>query len=353
MPLPAPATLVWVGQGEPSPAAERALKTWAVEKNAVLAAPVDTGAHDEPAEQKDASETCERLLREAREAIAADGDDEARALLARAEQVLRDHPELPESPWLMAEALRLGARAAVRRPRWDGEALALVRRADALEGHRAAAYGDVASAAPTAPAGDPALVDIHLDVHGRGSFLAYWDANPVEADVHAVPGEHHLRVVGATDGDSLWSGWVSVFVSTRLELWAKRAPACSSADFDGVHFASDGPDIVVPRGVGCGTWVLARENERPKSGLVVAMCTRDQCGPSLTLLDREAATGPAKTPVPDSTPGFPAWAKWTLAGAAAALSAGAILWATGAFRSDSGGAPTTHYEYEGSALVKP
>src|SRR5207244_745756 len=92
----------------------------------------------------DAALQIEVLLEEARNATASLEQSRALSALEHAERLLRDHPELPQSAWLMAEQLGLTADLESTAPGGAGAAALLRQRAAVLEGPRAAPFSDQA-----------------------------------------------------------------------------------------------------------------------------------------------------------------------------------------------------------------
>ncbi len=95
----------------------------------------------------DAVAQIESFLEEARNAVASLEQGRALGALERAERVLREHPELPQSAWLMAEILEQSAELENSAPDGADAANALRKRAAALEGPRAAPFSDRARGA--------------------------------------------------------------------------------------------------------------------------------------------------------------------------------------------------------------
>src|SRR5262249_20105985 len=133
----------------------------------------------------------EAELDRARDAIAAQETDTAERALARAEELLFAHPELPQGAWLMAEVHRAwSTRYSRLEPRDRTRADAAWQRAAALDGGRIAGVGE--SAAPLPP---PVHAQLVLDGTSPDT-RALLDGAPVTpGDVVRPAGEHQLTVV--------------------------------------------------------------------------------------------------------------------------------------------------------------
>jgi hypothetical protein len=315
--------LVWLGAQKPEGRVKAALDEWAAAHGVMLEAP-----RAEPSDDGEAAralaERCDRDLDQARDQANGGDDGAARQTLARLEQTLRDHAELLQASWLMAERYRLEAQIASRSSesadRWQ-------ERADVLEGERAASFGDDPGKSPTgearrAPA-PIAKVPVVVTVHGARKHETYWDGTKTEDQVSVARGEHHLAIVRGKR--VVWTGWVSVLLPAALDVWIPDAPPCSLEDFEGAAFTE--AEARVPKGVRCGAWVAAAPG--PKRGTIrAAICERETCRrPSTWAYEVFAPAAHA----PDAKKGLPIWATWTLAGVGVAAAASVILWQAGAF----------------------
>ena len=149
------------------------------------------------------SAQCDQALDRARDQSNSGDAAAARQTLRQLEQTLRDHPELLQAAWLMAERYRLEAQIAAHDTNpaessaddaqgWD-------RRADILEGERATAFG----ARPrTTKATDS--VTVTLAVHGARRYEVLWDGVSATDRIASLAGEHH--VVIRRGGRAAWSG---------------------------------------------------------------------------------------------------------------------------------------------------
>ena len=329
MPALATLTLVWLGAQKPNAAATAALDRFARERGAQMEEP-RREATPQGAALGSIGEHCEGLLDQARDQLQAGDEEAATGLLGQLEQSLRQHPELLQASWLMAERYRSQARIA-RRSAPD-QALQFERLAEVTEGARAPAFGEASSASRT-PA---AKVRVTLVVRGARRPEIYWDGAPSGRDFSTTAGEHHLLVFrGARIG---WAGWVSALAPGPIDVWVPDAPPCSAEDFEGV--AVDVARVTVPPGVKCASWAAAAPGPSPFT-VSIALCNGDRCQPSGTLSDSLAVA-----PVSDERPGgkslLPPWAAWTLAGVGVAAATSIVLWQAGVF--DTAREPKVFYD---------
>ena len=333
MPALATLTLVWLGAQTPDPAASAALEQWAKERSAKLEDPRREPAAEEQGAAS-VAERCEAWLEQARDQVQAGDDAAAQGLLAQLDQNLRQHPELLQAGWLMAERYRLQARIARRVS--QEQALGFEQLAEITEGARAPAFGE--STATRAPV---AKVHVALAVHGARRHEIYWDGSPSGDDFFTAPGEHHLLVFRG--GRVAWAGWVNALATGKVDVWVPDAPACSAEDFEGVRLGM-AAHVSVPPGVRCASWVAAAPAD-DRSALTVAVCSGDRCQPSATLSYR-LAIGPAAGEGATTKAFLPPWAAWTLAGVGAAAATTIVLWRTGVFDT----APQSKLVYDGTNL---
>jgi hypothetical protein len=266
----------------------------------------------------DAVAQVESSLEEARNAVASLEQSRALSALERAERVLRDHAELPQSAWLMAEILQLSADVESTAPGGADAEQALRKRAAALEGPRAAPFSDRATLETEASSARP----VSLQVQGlEPSDTLEWDGMQAEPLLDTASGEHHARV--ARNGRLLWAGWVRVADGAspgQLRLPVPETVACSPDDLAQAHFA-DGRALPAPH-ARCDSYVLARA--RAAGGIEAAVCERAVCG-QLVIWQRASASPVLAT---DRRHVWP----YALAVTAGVLAATAVvLWRTGAF----------------------
>lgn len=283
----------------------------------------------------------EKELDRAREGTAALDADVAERALARAETLLREHPELPQAAWLRAEVHRGWAARWTRvEPRDDHRAQLAWQEAEALDGGRAAGIGEVAF--PSRPRAAATLSvqgasTRRLVVRLDGTELTGTPA-PDGAMTYAldVPAAEH-QVVVTVDGETAFASWVAISdgapspPSPRpvIAVRVSNDGACTAASFGGV--SPDGAGGIRAAGVTCDHWVAALPAERPGS-VLVARCERDACGPLLEWrtggLD---ATAGVALPHVRRGGAWPAWATWTALGVGAFAATTITLIATGVF----------------------
>jgi hypothetical protein len=318
MPALATLTLVWLGARQPDPAGSATLAAWA-EANAVR---LEAPRHEVPADtarEASIAGRCETLLDQARDQLQAGDEASAGALLAEVDETLRAHPELLQAGWLMAERHRAEAR--LLRSTSPDRAMDWARRADIIEGTRAAAFGETAT-----PSASAAKIRVEIVVHGARRHEIAWDGVLSSDEISTLPGEHHLLVLrGARVA---WAGWVSALAPGKIDVWVPDSPACSVEDFERVAVDA-GMKVSVPAGVRCGSWLAVSPGPRPGT-LALARCQADRCEPS-NLLSGALAQAAAPGEPADKKGSFPAWAAWTLAGAGVVAATSIILWRTGAF----------------------
>jgi len=216
----------------------------------------------------DAVAQIESSLEEARNAAASLEQNRALGALERAERVLREHPELPQSAWLMAEILEQSAEVENTAPDGAEAANALRKRAAALEGPRAAPFSDRAPDRELDVAGSQSL---NVDGLEPGDELS-WDGVLIRGTLTTAAGEHHVRV--ARGGRLLWAGWTQLSVAQlSVRLPVPETVACSTDDIGLGHIAG-GRAVAAPH-ARCESYVLARA--RP-GGIEAALCEREHCG---------------------------------------------------------------------------
>jgi hypothetical protein len=227
--------------------------------------------------------------------------------------LLREHPELPQSAWLMAEQLELTADVESTAPDGANASVALRRRAAVLEGLRATPFSDHA-ASPELEA--PQLRALNAEGPEPGDSLE-WDGMRSGPTFTTATGEHHVRV--SRSGRLLWAGWVTVAANAaRIRLPVPEIPACSLDDIGAGHF--EGDHVVAAPAARCASYVLARA--RAGVGIEAALCEREVCG-KVVVFKYRAPTAAADY-------GWPRWATYT-AVAAGVVATGLVLWRAGAF----------------------
>lgn len=333
------------GGGERDDAA-RALTGWARARGLRLVDATGGSLSGPPTIDLTVADRVEKELERAREATAALDADAAERALARAEALLRDHPELPQAAWLRAEVHRSwAARWSRVEPRDDQRAQLAWQEADALDGGRAAGIGEVAF--PPRP-----RTAVTLTVQGVPSpkVVARLDGTELTgtsssdgAITYALdvpPAEHQLVIT--IDGHVAFASWVAIAepaagaARATIPIHIGDDGACSAASLATVTRTAPGPGAdagaVRASGVTCEHWVAAVPAER-RGAVLVARCERSACGPFLEWRSEGAfgAPGPPLV-VPHGGP-WPAWATWTAVGVGAALATTIALVASGVFES--------------------
>lgn len=335
-------TVVWVAPEGAAPRedAARAIGAWARARG--LRVHGATGTTEQPSVPLDLTiaDRVEKELDRAREGIAAADADAADRALARAESMLREHPELPQAAWLRAEVSRSWASRWTRiEPRDEQRAQAAWQDADALDGGRAAGIGEVAYPAR-------ARVALAVTVAGRGSrtIVTRLDGAPLAGSASAdgvvtyalevSPAEHQLVVT--LDGEPVFASWVTVAPASpgapvpTVPIRVGDDGACSASSFAGV--ARDGAGGVRATGVTCDRWVAAVATERP-GAVLVARCAGGACGPFVEWRSEGGFEGPGARPVAPHREPWPAWATWTALGVGVVAATTITLIATGVLES--------------------
>jgi hypothetical protein len=268
----------------------------------------------------DVAQRIEASLDEAQTLAASLDEDRALVLLAEIEKELYAHPELPQAAWLMAERHQLAATIRRKQPGGAEDAERLVARAEALEGARAAPFGESSDAGTEtlrvdAPPGVRVLLSVRdLDAHD----VLVVDGLSATRSWSVLPGRHHASVLRGSR--VVWAGWFDVPPEARVDrlLGIPERVACSSEDFGDTALGGRAP--IVPADVQCGRWIALR---RGATGLEVAWCEGPRCTAYGPLLDEQVAPKPAAARIPP-------WLAATIVGATA-VGAASLLIATGTF----------------------
>ncbi len=333
-------TVVWVAQAEGRDDALRALAEWGRARGLKVVAASDGSSASTLKVDLTIADRVEKELDRAREAISALDGDVAERALARAEALLREHPELPQAAWLRAEVHRSWAARFTRiEPRDDQRAQLAWQEADALDGGRAAGIGEVAF-----PARPPASA--MLSVHGASSrkLVARLDGNELTGTTTAdgvtsypldVPPAEH-QVVVSLDGDPLFASWVSIAAASpgsqrlTIPIHVGDDSACSAASLAGV--VREG-NTVHAAGISCERWVAAYPAER-RGSVLVSRCERNVCGAFVEWRSEGGLGGAGGVPAAGTHAGtWPAWATWTAIGVGVVAATTVALIATGVFES--------------------
>jgi hypothetical protein len=278
------------------------------------------------------SDALEAELEQARTALSALEEAAASERLRRIEARLRAHPHLPQAPFLMAECFALQAQALrVSEPE---RAARLDAQRQALEGVRAEAFGEtpIVSSAPS-----PSL-PIELEGLAPNDALLL-DGAPSSIPRQLPEGLHHVRVLRG--GRPIYADFFEVSrAQPRAQLANPKVVVCSPDDLSGMWRADGKLAGPKERQVSCPSWALFREQG---SGIAVAMCEAERCGPfSIWHARPSAPFQPLAATGGDGA--LPGWAGFTLAGAAAVLATGLVLWQSGALDRSSRSAPTWRYD---------
>jgi len=283
-----------------------------------------------PANDAALVDSLEAELEQARTALSALEEASASTRLHKVQAELLAHPHLPQAAFLMAECLALQAQAA--RPQNPGEAAALELQRLALEGPRAAAFGESAVALP-------ASASITLALQGlRAADELELDGARLAAGVTRValaPGLHHLRVWRA--GEPIFATFSQLTSEqTTLVLAVPPLVPCSAEDLRRVPRTLDEP-ASLPPGIECARWARVQETG---VGIAVSWCSHSQCGAYLPWQERPVAPF---TPIAVEAQRFPAWVGFAIAGASALLASSVVLWQAGAFERGRPAAATWEY----------
>ncbi|MGC4090488.1 MAG: hypothetical protein QM756_21960 [Polyangiaceae bacterium] len=269
-------------------------------------------------EQDQSVRRIESLLSSARTALGALRSTEADTALEEAAKLIRDHAELPQAGWLLAEHhVILAERIDEEDPERARELLAA---AAALEGERVQAFRDSQTASPRVAL--PGRETVQLSGLSPRDQLE-WDGEIASLPLLTRRGEHHARVVRR--GRSVWAGWVSVGGQPLAAQLPLAAPApCSADDLDGSVDGEPGPRAHAA--TQCTEWAIARVSD---GDLRLARCQGARCGPW-----QSGSLSHSAQPQAVSERRFPRWLTYAALGAGAALVTGFVLVQTGAFSND-------------------
>jgi hypothetical protein len=321
--MDAPAALVWMAPEPPDQRQANALMSWASAHGVSLSMPLPGGTPHLTVDQS-VGDKVESLLQTARDAIAARDREQAERALESAESMLRAHPELPQSAWLMAEVERVWSLRFRRMAPVDLEAAERAWwRAEALDGGRVPGVGEEASQ-EHAPETSVTIESLPENAQAwiDGELMG---SRSITVDTHM--GLHALVVT--EEGAPVWAAWLEAPTgSSTVHLDALAVSACSADDTKRAFISLEGVD---GRRVRCRTWVAALASAGSAS-VRVALCKDTHCGPLVdwsvpapwthpTTVER---AGHARWP---QWPPWPAWATWTAVGAGAAIAAGLLIFA--------------------------
>jgi hypothetical protein len=320
------ATLLVLFSGLLSAQEQESLRHFTKRRGVEVIAPTPTPPAPYPRYRAEFVSDLEGRLDEARTLASSLDEERALVVLDALERDLLSAPELPQASFLLAEHHRVAASVVRHQPEGAARVEALLNGARALEGPRAAAFGEPAE---TTPAGAPPVPLRFGDVGTRD--VLELDGEPGGKERSVRPGLHHARVL--REGELVWAGFVEVGASpgqSELRLGVRPVTACSREDLVGVEARAGS---LRPRpGIACARWFALR---RAFGGLEVAECSRSNCGAFQRLPS-----------VSEERPTLPEWAKPVIAGAGTAGVVLGLLWAAGAFSPETPPGRTT-FVYRG------
>jgi hypothetical protein len=304
--------VVWIAPAgvERPKLADHALEEWGRARGFHLSAP-EPGHGPELAVDTSIADGVEAELEKARDATSALDANGAERSLARAETLLRDHPELPQGAWLMAEVERGWAMRWARvTPKQPERASAAWRHARSLDGGREPGLGEEAVSTV-----DP---DVGFVLALDGSGDVRLDGLPAAAGtLHATAGDHQVTVTRS--GRLVWADWIAVTDGATVRVALPETPRCSAEELSKVRHEGG---ALHADGIACDRWVVA-EPWTPEGTILVATCVMDRCGALLEW--RVGGAGPVIPEDGGHRSRWPAWATWTLIGVGAAAIAGVTI----------------------------
>ncbi|RYZ05718.1 MAG: hypothetical protein EOO73_18625 [Myxococcales bacterium] len=279
------------------------------------------GATELPANDAALVDAIEAELEQARTALSALEEGAASARLSRVEGQLLSHSHLPQAAFLMGECLALQAQAA--RERSPALAQSLEARRAALEGTRAAAFGEAPLASPAPPLAPLPVLGLAerdmLEVDG----VSVGASRRVELGA----GLHHVRVLRRER--VVFASFTEVAPEQEtLVLAAPTLQPCSAEDLSAVAEAAS---------VACPRWAKVREEPR---GIGVALCEHERCG---AFVHWQRSSPSPFAPLPAERRGLPGWLGFAIAGATVAAAGTLVLWQSGAFDRSRPNAATWEY----------
>jgi hypothetical protein len=319
--------LIWLGAAEAEVTHRADLETWARARQVVLAKPVSSpAALAQPDHDPVLTLQIEELLEQARVAAGASDETGAEANLATVDGLLREHPELPQAAWLMAERFSVEAHLRERRPEQAERVARLRARAHAIEGQRASTFGSPGSveAAPGLANGSAqgeSVSQKSTPVRFIGLLpgdTVEWDGRVESLPLSAPAGVHQARVLRR--GRLVWAKWLEISPpSAEVRVSVPRPRSCSRDDLGEVRIVRDRLLTGAPT---CERWAVARPGRA--GGIEIAACRRSACEP----LRAWPAPSPV-APVNESAP--PRWTLYGLVGLGVVTTTAILLWRTGAF----------------------
>jgi hypothetical protein len=256
--------------------------------------------------------------------------DDVRTRVAIAYHEARAHPEDPEAPFLVGEALRTLARV----EELAGDAMgsrALRARADLLDGGRRIGLSEGGPSDPIKTTRVEVTITLLDAVKGTELFID-GERGDAGKPIALGPGEHHLRIV--VDSAPIVAQWFAVADASAQTLTVRAGPgsvACSAQDLAPAF----GQNVFA---VACARWLKV---SRRKDAIAIRVCGNTSCGPESVW-----STAPLVTPRPITETSL-LRSKWTWIGVGAAAVIGGTItaWQLGAF--DRKDAPPPTWRWEG------
>jgi hypothetical protein len=337
--------VVWIGAAALRVSHAADLASWSESRLVTVERPAEGVALPPAHHDDELSSRIEALLEGAKTAGYSADPGTAEKALSSAELLLRGNPELPEAPWLMAEAC--AEHAALVRGSDPALARILDERARLLGGRRAQAFKD--AAAPEAASSSGATFTVEGPLPHDDVYVDGIRAEPGQA---FEAGEHHVRV--ERQGRLAWAGWVSPESSPPggasgavVRIAVPGVEPCTRADLERARVTGERIDFDAP--VACPEWALARDAGPTR--IEVAMCRASSCGPFLPwsrawgdVFDGRPQPAPERTGNESARRGNDV-ILWATIGVGAVLAGSFALWQTGAF--DREGPPRSTFRFSG------
>lgn len=239
----------------------------------------------------------------------------------------RAHPEDPEAPFLVAEALRTLARV----EELAGDAIgarALRRRAELIDGGRRIGLSEGLPLEP-ATAATVAITFKLLDAGTTTVLFVDGEARDPSKPLSIVPGEHHVRVTAGSATVNAQFMTLATATEVTLRGGAPRTP-CSASDL-APALASDSFAVLCPR------WLRVLHKT---TTIEVRICGAASCGAPSTWSTAPITTTP---PVAETSVWSSRWT-WLGIGAAAVVGGSITAWRLGAFDRPDPPPPTWRWD---------
>lgn len=263
--------------------------------------------------------------------------DGLRARVSAAYADVRAHPEAPEAPFLLAEALRTLAR--IEDLAGDADAgRALRARASLLDGGRSIGLSE----GEPNEGEKPARRDVAFTLVGEhAAAVLFVDGAPrSDTTVPLAAGEHHVRVA-TDDGATLAAAWIAIGATGGVTLRVgPDATPCSRADLaPALARVAAGND----EGFAVRCEKFAIVTRAPKH-VDVRLCDRTGCERKSTWSTQPLL--PPPPPPPEQHGLFHSGWTWAAIGAAAVAGGTLTAWRLGAF--DRPAAPPPTWRWDGA-----